>query len=113
MVVLRAAVAAVLLALAACSVGEVPIPGGTPDAGTGGSDPQATFNAKVRPLVTRCLNCHGPAQPPNLTSYAMLDARYKTKPSSANILITKGDHQGTMYFSQPDKTTVAMWIDSL
>jgi hypothetical protein len=43
----------------------------------------------------------------------MLDARYKTKPSSANILITKGDHQGTMYFSQPDKTTVAMWIDSL
>lgn len=113
MVVPRAVVAALLLAMGACSVGEVPAGGGgTTDAGGGGTDPASTFNAKVAPLVTRCITCHGGLQPPNLMSYATLAAPYKAKPSSTNLLVNKGDHEGVTYFSPAEKTEVAMWIDS-
>jgi hypothetical protein len=103
-----------LLAMAACSVGEVPAGGGgAPDAGGGGGNPEATFNANVAPLVTRCRTCHAGLQAPNLTSYTALAAKYKTKPSATNLLVNKGDHQGTLYFAASEKLAVAMWIDSL
>jgi hypothetical protein len=109
------------LSMGACSVGEVPAGGGgttdagaKTDSGTGGAkDPAATFNSQIVPLVNRCLACHGPARAPDLTSYAALQALYKAKPSSANILVNKGDHEGITYFSATEKTTVAAWIDSL
>jgi hypothetical protein len=41
-------------------------------------------------------------------SYATLTAPYKTKPSSTNLLVNKGDHQGVTYFSPPEKMAVAM-----
>jgi len=33
------------------------------------------------------------------------------KPGSGNILVTRGDHQNTTYFTASEKTTVAAWID--
>ena len=122
MVVLRRAVtAALLLSIGACSVGEVPAGGGGgggTDAGAGsggggGTGPAATFETIVKPKVMRCLACHSAGQPPNLTSYAALGATYKTKPSSMNLLVNKGDHEGITYFSATEKTAIAMWIDSL
>jgi hypothetical protein len=70
----------------------------------------------IKPLVTRCTACHGGTQAPNFTSYASLDAKYKTPPGASNILVTKADptagmHQGITYFSATDKTAVANWID--
>lgn len=112
MVVFRAAVASMLILLGACGVGEVPIGGGgTPDGG-GGTGAQ-TFDAQVKPLVTRCVGCHSGAQGPTLTSFATLQAKYKVKPGASNIFVTKGDHQGTTYFVPAEKTAVAAWIDSL
>jgi len=66
----------------------------------------------IKPLVTECIGCHG-AQAPTLTSFMALGPAYKVKPGAANILVTKGDHQGTTYFTPAEKTTVAAWIDSL
>lgn len=106
------------LVLAACSVGEVPIPGGNPDGGAA-DGPAATsagatsFNMKVKPLVGTCTACHQGAQPPNLTSFDALDAKYKTKPGNANIFVTKGSHQGQPFLTAEGITTVTMWIDSL
>ena len=111
MVVFRAAIASLFLLLGACGVGEVPIGGGTPDGG--GGTPDQTFDAQVKPLVTRCIGCHSGTQVPILTSYATLAAKYKVKPGETNILVTKGDHQGVMYFSAVEKTAVANWINSL
>ncbi|HET7500882.1 MAG TPA: hypothetical protein VFK02_07770 [Kofleriaceae bacterium] len=71
------------------------------------------FNASVKPLLTRCVNCHAGIQPPDLTDYARLDARYKTKPASANLLVNKGDHQNINYFNDTEKAAVVMWVDSL
>jgi hypothetical protein len=104
-----------LLLLGACSVGEVG-GGGTPDGGGGAGD--ATFRSMISPLVTRCLGCHSTTQPPNLSSFAALQATYKTKPGSANILVTKGSltggtHQGIQYLDATDQAKVAAWIDSL
>ena len=113
MVVLRATVASMVLWLGACGVGEVPIGGGgTPDGG--GGTPSQTFDAQIKPLVMTthpCLGCHSTTQGPILTSYDTLAAKYKTKPGTGNILVTKGDHQNTTYFTAAEKTTVAAWID--
>lgn len=114
MVVFRAAVASLFLVVGACGVGEVPI-GGTTDGGAGAG--AATFASQVKPLLTRCDGCHSAGQPPNFTSFATLTDRYKTKPATANILITKAadgaTHQGVPYFNATEKQAVSMWIDSL
>lgn len=111
---------AVFVLLAACSVGEVPAGGGgTPDgsvptdSGGNGTGPGQSFQTQIAPLVTRCTGCHGGGTAPNLTSYMMLEAKYKTKPGSSNILVNKGDHAGIIYLTATEKTTVASWIDSL
>jgi hypothetical protein len=105
---------------AACSVGEVPIGGGgSPDAGPvadGGGNGMGggqTFDARVKPLVTACVACHQGAQPPNLTSFSLLDAKYKMKPGATNILVTKGSHQGQPFLTAEGIATVTSWIDSL
>ena len=100
--------------LAACSVGEVPLDEGMGGVDGGGGDPnEASFNATIKPLVTACVSCHSAGQNPILTSYAMLGATYKAKPGAGNILVTKGDHQGTTYFNTTQQQTVAAWIDGL
>jgi len=113
--VVRAAVAALFVWLAGCDVGAVNIGGGGPDGGGNGSQ---TFQTQIAPLVTRCTACHSTTQPPNLSSYDSLQAKYKMKPGAQNILVTKGDatqgmHEGIQYFSDADKATVTSWIDSL
>jgi hypothetical protein len=110
-------VPAVLSGLGGCSVGEVPIGGTGVDGGTDGAQ---SFNAIVKPLVGRCavVGCHAGTQVPNLSDYSKLDARYKMKPGSTNILVTKGSLTGGMhsampYLSSAEQAKVAMWIDSL
>lgn len=106
------------LTTAACSVGEYGTGGETattPDAAmttTGGQD-ETSFNMMVKPLAASngCTGCHG-AQAPTLTSWDMLQAKYKTK-SGAMILATKGAHQGSQYFNQTDLATVQSWINGL
>jgi uncharacterized membrane protein len=116
MIAPRCVLVALFVTLAACDVGEVPS-GAAVDAGTGGATTQAArFDTVIKPLVTRCTACHGTTQAPNFTSYAALDARYKTAPGASNILVIKADatggtHQGITYFSATEKTTVATWID--
>lgn len=113
--------AALLLSLlVACSVGEVPLPGGAPDGGatadapaSGASPGAISFNMKVKPLVTACVACHSGGQAPNLTSFDALDARYKMKPGNTNILVTKGAHQGQPFLTADGITTVTAWINSL
>lgn len=102
--------------LGGCEVGEY----GTSDNpsmvdGGGGSSsgPEASFNAMVKPRVATCVSCHAGAQPPSLGSYSALESKYKMKPGSSNILVTKGDHQGITYFSATDKATIESWINSL
>ena len=113
----------VMLGAGACSVGEVPIEGGTPDAagggdgGGGGGGGGQSFTAMIAPLVTECTACHG-GVPPTLTSFQDLQPKYKMKPGASNVLVTKGDatagmHQGLPYFTAAEKMTVAMWIESL
>jgi hypothetical protein len=77
---------------------------------TGG---EASFNSTIKPLIASCVSCHSGGQPPNLTAFSGLTDRYKMKPGSGNILVTKGPHQGISYFTPGDKTTVQNWIDSL
>lgn len=99
-------------------MGEVPIGGGMTDGGSSTNGAQ-TFTSMITPLVNpRCTGCHGGVTPPNLTSFAALQDKYKMKPGMGNILVIKGDatagaHEGITYFSATDKTTVATWIDSL
>ena len=128
MVFMRPLLIASLLALGACDVGEVPVGGGAQvDAGGGGGDGGGggggggqSFTAMIVPLVTECATvaCHGGVQPPILTSFDALAAKYKTKPGSSNILVTKGaltggSHSGLPYFTTAEQATVAAWIDSL
>ena len=108
----RAALASLFILMGACSVGTVPTGGGTADAPPGGGGAEASFNAQVMPLLGRCVGCHSGAQQPTLTSYATLQAKYKMKPSTANVLVNKGDHAGITYFTPADKMTVATWVDS-
>lgn len=75
------------------------------------------FTTVIAPLVTRCTACHGGVQAPNLSSYAMLQAVYRTPPGASNILVTEADstngmHNGITYFSATDKTTVINWINT-
>src|SRR5258706_16188140 len=105
----------VLFVLGACDVGEVKT--GGPE---GGSPGAATFQSMISPLVTRCRACHGTTPAPNLSSFSALQDKYKTKPGTGNILVTKGTlgtppgtHQAIMYLSAADQATVASWIDSL
>jgi hypothetical protein len=108
-------IALISLLLGACSVGEVPIGGG----GDGGGNGAATFESMIKPLVTECAACHV-GQPPNLSSFDVLQTKYKTGPGSGNILVTKGDistpvgtHQAIPYLTEAEQTIVANWIDSL
>ena len=108
---------AVFVLLAACSVGEVPA-GDTPDGGGttdgGGTGGGQSFTMQITPLVTECVGCHGGGTAPNLTSFMMLEPKYKTKPGSANILATKPDpHQNIPYLTTAERTIVINWIDSL
>lgn len=100
--------------LTACSVGAVE-GDATPDAPP--SPAEMAFTTTIKPIVMRCSaqTCHGGNIAPNLSSYSLLTsvARYTTKPSAQNILITKGDHANITYFSTMDSATMAMWIDSL
>ncbi len=105
--------------LAGCSVGEVPIEGGgTPDAPPAGPN-QISFNNMITPITPGCRGCHSTGQPPNLTSFDALEAKFKAKPGSGNILVTKGDAlagqhpAGIPYFTPDQKTIVTGWIDGL
>jgi cytochrome c551/c552 len=112
----RVAVTALFLLLGACSVGEVPIGGGGPDAG-GMLASKAVFDATIKPIVNQkgCIPCHSAGQPPNFNSYDTLDAKYKTGPSTGNKLLTEAAdgalHNGVTYFTTAEKATVASWLD--
>lgn len=118
---LKAVLVLSVLGVAGCDVGEVPLNGdgggGTVDADGAGA---ASFQAQIAPLVTACVAgtaCHT-IQAPFLDNYSRLAAKYKVKPGAMNILVTKGDatgglHSGAPYFTDPEKATVAAWIDSL
>lgn len=112
----RLSVLAVLLT--ACSVGEVP-PNGTPGVdGSINSGGEASFQMIVAPKVTECVGCHAGLTPPNLNSFADLEAKYKQGPGATNILVTKGSltggtHQGIPYLTAAEQSEVAAWIDSL
>jgi hypothetical protein len=103
----------------ACSVGQVD--GLATDGNSGVDANQAaiqTFKTMIAPLVTRCTGCHGAQQDPNLSSFVALKAKYLTKPGASSLLVTKADatanmHEGIVYFSATDKTTVGNWLDSL
>ena len=117
----NALVALFVVSLVGCSVGEVPTGGDvTPDAAMQNNNNnnnnnagETSFNSTVKPLVTSCVSCHGGNQAPNLTSFTALEAKYKMKPGSTNVLVTKGNHAGIQYLNAADKLTVQNWIDSL
>jgi hypothetical protein len=108
---------ALLLAalLGGCSVGEYGTSNTTTgtDASMSSGGPEATFDSMVKPRVGTCLSCHSGGQNPNLSTYALLQPKYKTKPGNTNILVTKGDHQGITYLNATDKAAVESWINSL
>jgi hypothetical protein len=108
----KAALAALFALLTACSVGAVE---GPPPVDAPPSPNEATFTMQIKPITMRCVvpGCHGANLQPNLTSYGTLTTKYTTKPGSANILVTKGDHAGITYFTAADKTTMQTWIDGL
>ncbi len=102
------------LALAGCDVGEVGDGDGDGSGSGNGMGGGQSFNAMIAPLVTGCTGCHGGATPPNLSSFSALESKYKMKPGSSNVLVTKGVHASlTAYFTDPQKTTISNWIDSL
>lgn len=110
---------ALLALFSACSVGEVPGEGGgTPDAAPLGPN-QLSFNAMIKPIVNGCIGCHSTGQPPNLTSFDALEAKFKVKPGNTNIFVTKGDltnneHPvGIPYFTPDQKAAVTAWIDGI
>jgi hypothetical protein len=108
---IKTALLALSLSLAACSVGAVE--GGGTDGGNTNPN-QQTFMTVITPLVmTKCTGCHSGGSPPNLSSFAALDVKYKTKPGNTNVLVTKGNHSGVIYFDATDQGKVAMWIDNL
>lgn len=106
---------ALLALLAACSVGEV-TDGGVDSGmdmnnGTGGGQ---SFNMIIKPLVDpKCTGCHSAGTPPTLSSFSALQPKYKMKPGASNVLVTKGNHAGVIYFDATQQKTVADWIDSL
>ena len=114
MVIFRRIAVTSLLLLGACGVGEVPLGGGGTDAA--GGDTSALFMAQVTPQVGRCTGCHSGGSRPTLSSYASLEAMYKTK-AGAMVLISKaadgGPHQGITYFSATEKSAVMIWINAL
>ncbi|MBC7974365.1 MAG: hypothetical protein H7138_05220 [Myxococcales bacterium] len=133
-VIFRVTSVSLFLALAACSVGEVPS-GNTPPADapaptTDGppstidappaNDPAATYEAQVRPIVTKDIagktcasaDCHGGTTVPNMTSYDTLAARFKVKPGADNRLVNRGAHAGPA-LPAADAAIIAAWIDSL
>lgn len=111
------------LVLAACSVGSVNGDNVPTDAA---ADPRAgTFDQMVLPLVNAktCneAGCHGGAQNPKMTSFALLTevpanaAKYLKVPAAENILITKdalspGTHQGRAYLDAADKAAISTWL---
>jgi hypothetical protein len=110
---IKTALLALSLSLAACSVGAVE--GGGTDGGGSGSNEAAnrmTFMTVIVPLITECTACHGGTQP-ILTSYDTLIPKYKMKPGNTNVFVTKGDHSGVTYFTQPEKDMIAAWINGL
>ena len=113
----RAKLFTLVVLAAGCEVGEVPSdPGTTPDASlmqTSGGGGEASFNSMIKPIVGSCTGCHSGSTAPNLTSFANLQAKYKMKPGSSNILVTKGNHQGVTYLSPANQTIMRQWIDSL
>ncbi len=129
MVVMRVALLASLIAVAACDVGEVPANGGGVDGGGSGSGPDpmmgTMFASAIKPIADArgCTSagCHGGVQPPVMTSFETLTANmnytYVKKPSATNKLIVGpaslvgGMHQGVMYFDATQKTTISTWID--
>jgi hypothetical protein len=117
MVALRVCWAALVVALGACSVGEVPIGGGGADGGmTVGS--QAVFDATIKPMAMtkNCVPCHNgsTAQQPNFTTYQTLDIKYKVPPAATNKLLTEAAdgalHNGVMYFTTAEKAMISNWI---
>jgi len=129
MVVIRAAITSLLVLASACTVGEVPSgSGATPDAGStptadaatdGGSGstqtPDETFAANVSPVITACFGCHNSANPaPDLHSATTLLAKYKVKPGTASLLVTKGTHSGpNSTLNDTQKTAIVAWLNSL
>jgi hypothetical protein len=130
MVVIRAAIASLLVLASACTVGEVPPNGGgaTPDAsipsqtvdasstdsGGGGQTPDQTFAAQVTPQVTPCVGCHSGNTPPNLMSATLLQAKYKVKPGASNPLVNHGMHAGSAsVLNDTQRSAIVTWINSL
>jgi len=131
MVVIRAAIASLLVLTSACTVGEVPPAGSgsTPDAslpsqtvdagspadsGSSGQTPDQTFAAQVTPQVQPCVGCHGGSQPPNLMSATLLEAKYKVKPGATNPLVNHGNHAGSAsVLNDTQKSAIVAWINSL
>ena len=126
MVVIRAAIASLLVLAGACTVGEVP-PNGSgpiPDAstptvdasspidGTSAATPDQTFAAQVTPQVTACVGCHAGSQKPNLLSATMLEAKYKVRPGATNPLVNRGAHAGPA-LNNTQKDAIVAWINSL
>lgn len=99
-----------VLTLGGCDVGDITEGTGTAD---GNNTAAMTFESMVKPLLTTCVPCHAGVQPPDLTGYTKLVDRYKVKPSTANILVTKGPHQNAAWFTTAQQMTVAAWVDSL
>lgn len=114
--------------LAACSVGEVPVGGGSNPPGVDANSAAAeeAFNATVAPLIaekgcTVGATCHGGVQIPLLSQYSLLTDRYKLKPSASNILVIKGSLTGGIhpttptqvpYFDEAQIATIAAWVDA-
>lgn len=116
----RSSVIALVIVLGSCDVGEVPPPGGGPDAGN--TMQAQKFASVVKPVVMRCAipGCHsttppGTGQEPNFFSYDTLAARYRTPPGSSSLIITHvtdgGPHNTITYLSTAEKKTISDWID--
>jgi len=129
MVVIRAAIASLLVLASACTVGEVPPAGSTPTPDAAGPTPTAdakvdgapaqspdeSFTANVVPLIAACRQCHQGGQAPNLSSATTLDAKYKVKPGSSSPLVNHGMHAGSSgsVLSDTQRTAIVTWLDSL
>jgi hypothetical protein len=131
MVVVRVALLASLVAVAACDVGEVPINGGGTDGGSS-LDPmlETMFTATIVPMADAkgCTmggaagTCHGNVQPPIMTTFMAftnngMNTTYVKKPATTNRLVVgpttlvAGLHQGVAYFDATQLMTISTWID--